>query len=300
MVDFKNLETFVWVSRLKSFRMAASRLHTTQPAISYRIAQLEGELGVQLLERDKRSVVLTPAGLDAMDYALKLLELRSEFVTHVGSAQAQERRSLRLGVSETMVHTILPGLIEHVSATYPNLSLDIGVDAARELHTRLMEREIDLALAPGPLSAANIECMALCSYPCGFYSSPTLGLHAGPLTVEEVSQHPIITLSRTTRSYETVRGLLSRHSARPLQLHAISSVVTAVAMAVEGLGIAVMPAPVVAAHVSSGRLVRLDTDVGMPPFDYSATWVPSATDAPIRAVASIAASLARELVEAAA
>lgn len=50
MVDFKALETFIWVVTLGSFRGAAHKLNTTQPAISQRIAQLERELGVRLLQ----------------------------------------------------------------------------------------------------------------------------------------------------------------------------------------------------------------------------------------------------------
>ena len=50
MVDFKSIETFLWVVTLGSFRGAAQRLNTTQPAISQRIAQLEREMGVRLLQ----------------------------------------------------------------------------------------------------------------------------------------------------------------------------------------------------------------------------------------------------------
>ncbi len=50
MTDFRSIETFLWVVKLGSFRGAAQRLNTTQPAISQRIAQLEREMGVKLLE----------------------------------------------------------------------------------------------------------------------------------------------------------------------------------------------------------------------------------------------------------
>lgn len=62
MADFKALETFLWVVNLGSFRGAAQKLHTTQPAISQRIAQLEHEVGVRLLQRDRRIASPTPAG----------------------------------------------------------------------------------------------------------------------------------------------------------------------------------------------------------------------------------------------
>ncbi len=62
MADFKALETFLWVVNLGSFRGAAHKLNTTQPAISQRIAQLEQEMGVRLLQRDGR--VASPTPLD--------------------------------------------------------------------------------------------------------------------------------------------------------------------------------------------------------------------------------------------
>jgi DNA-binding transcriptional LysR family regulator len=71
MADFKAIETFMWVATLGSFRGAAQKLNTTQPAISQRIAQLEREVGVKLLQRDRRMVLPTPSGRQLMVYAEK-------------------------------------------------------------------------------------------------------------------------------------------------------------------------------------------------------------------------------------
>ena len=63
-MNFKRLETFIWVASLGSFRKAAEHQHTTQPAISNRIAALEDELllglyeGIPLTEREEYSMVL--------------------------------------------------------------------------------------------------------------------------------------------------------------------------------------------------------------------------------------------------
>ena len=58
----KQLESFVWVAKLGSFRATAERLNTTQPNISVRISQLESVLDVRLFYRDSGSVALTPIG----------------------------------------------------------------------------------------------------------------------------------------------------------------------------------------------------------------------------------------------
>src|SRR5258707_15119725 len=106
MADFKAIETFMWVATLGSFRGAAQRLNTTQPAISQRIAQLEREVGVRLLQRDRRMVLPTPSGRQMMVYAEKLIGLRSEMLAAVGGPSAV-RGVLRLGVAETIGPTWL-------------------------------------------------------------------------------------------------------------------------------------------------------------------------------------------------
>ena len=164
MADFKAIETFMWVVTLGSFRGAAQKLNTTQPAISQRIAQLEREVGVKLLQRDRRMVLPTPSGRQMMVYAEKLIGLRSEMLAVVGDHSAM-RGVLRLGVAETIVHTWLTQLIKSVNHTYPNLTLEIEVDITSNLRTRLLAQEIELAFLLGPLTAPTVSNRVLCDYP---------------------------------------------------------------------------------------------------------------------------------------
>jgi len=142
MADFKAIETFLWVVTLGSFRGAAQKLNTTQPAISQRIAQLEREMGVQLLQRDRRAIAPTPAGRRLMLYAEKLIGLRSEMLAAVGD-RSEMRGVLRLGVAETIVHTWLSQLIKSVNHAYPNLTLEIEVDITSNLRARLLATRSD-------------------------------------------------------------------------------------------------------------------------------------------------------------
>jgi DNA-binding transcriptional LysR family regulator len=70
-MNFKRLETFVWVATLGSFRKAAERQYTTQPAISSRIAALEEELGAKLFVPGP--VALTAKGKELLPYAEKII-----------------------------------------------------------------------------------------------------------------------------------------------------------------------------------------------------------------------------------
>jgi DNA-binding transcriptional LysR family regulator len=143
MVDFRMLTTFTWVANLRSFRAAAVKLNTTQPAVSLRIAQLEQQLGVRLLERNRRLVVPTEKGQKLLGFAERLLRLRAEMIESIGQRSSMHG-IVRLGVAETIVHTWLPALIERVNGAYPNLELEIEVDVSPNLHGRLVARDLDL------------------------------------------------------------------------------------------------------------------------------------------------------------
>jgi DNA-binding transcriptional LysR family regulator len=292
MVDFKSIETFLWVVTLGSFRGAGQRLNTTQPAISQRIAQLEREMGVKLLNRDHRVVSPTPSGRQLMLYAEKLIGLRAEMMAEVGDRSAMHG-VLRLGVAETIVHTWLSRLIKSVNTAYPNLSLEIEVDITPNLTARLMGQEIELALLLGPLPASGVRNRVLCDYPIGFLASPSLGLPAGLLKVKDLAKFPIITFPRKTQPYETVRALFNQPDLPPIRLHASASLATVIHMAIEGLGIAVIPTSIVENELADGRLRLLSTDLNIQPLTFSASWLESPDTLAVERVADLAAKIAQ-------
>jgi DNA-binding transcriptional LysR family regulator len=292
MVDFKSIETFLWVVTLGSFRGAAQRLNTTQPAISQRIAQLEREMGVKLLNRDHRVASPTTSGRQLMVYAEKLIGLRSEMMAEVGDRSAM-RGVMRLGVAETIVHTWLSRLIKSVNTAYPNLSLEIEVDITPNLSARLLAQEIELAFVLGPLSVSSVRNRALCDYPIGFLASPSLGLGNGPLTVHDLAKFPIITFPRKTQPYEIVRSLFNRPDLPPIRLHASASLATVIHMAIEGLGIAVIPTAIVENELADGRLQLLSTDLKISPLTFSASWLASPDTVAVELVADLASKIAQ-------
>jgi DNA-binding transcriptional LysR family regulator len=292
MLDFRSIETFLWVVKLGSFRGAAQRLNTTQPAISQRIAQLEREMGVKLLNRDHRVASPTPSGRQMMVYAEKLIGLRSEMMAAVGDRSAM-RGVLRLGVAETIVHTWLPRLVKSVNIAYPNLSLEIEVDITPNLSARLLAQEIELAFVVGPLSASGMHNRVLCDYQIGFLASPALGLGNGPVARQDLAKFPMITFPRKTQPYEAVRAVFNRPDLPPIRLHASASLATVIHMAIEGLGIAVIPAAIVENELADGRLQLLDTDLKMAPLTFTASWLASPDMVAVERVADLAHQIAQ-------
>jgi DNA-binding transcriptional LysR family regulator len=227
-----------------------------------------------------------------MVYAEKLIGLRSEMMAAVGDRSAM-RGVMRLGVAETVVHTWLSRLIKSVNTAYPNLSLEIEVDITPNLSARLLAQEIELAFVLGPLSASSVRNRALCDYPVGFLASPALGLGKGPLTVQELAKFPIITFPRKTRPYEAVRALFNRPDLPPIRLHASASLATVIHMAIEGLGIAVIPTAIVENELADQRLQLLSTELKIPPLTFSASWLASPDTVAVELIAELAGKIAQ-------
>jgi DNA-binding transcriptional LysR family regulator len=299
MVDFKSIETFLWVVTLGSFGGAARKLNTSQPAISQRVAQLEAELGVKLLQRDSRNVTPTPSGRQMMQYAEKLIGLRSEMLAAVMDRSAM-RGILRLGVSETIVHTWLPQLIERVANAHPNLSLEVEVDITPNLRARLLAQEIDLAFCLGPWSASNVRNRVLCDYPISFVASPSLGLRNVVLTARDLAHFAIITFPRKTQPYEIVRSLFNRPDLPAIRLHASASLATVIRMATDGIGVAVIPTAIVGRELAEGQLNLLTTDLQVPTLTFAASWLASPDTLAVELVADLAVKLAQGETDAAA
>lgn len=272
MIEFRTLETFVRVAQLRSFRAAATRLNTTQPAVSQRIAQLEDQLRVRLLERGRRTVSLTEAGRSVLAQAERLLRLRAELVASV-TDRSELSGTLRLGVAETVVHTWLPRFIEAMSARYERVTLEIEVDISPNLRERLLSQQIDLAFLLGPVSAPSILSRPLRSEPIRFFASPRLGFTAAQNTLARIAAFPIITFARNTQPYMRLRELLADPHLPPTRIHASAALATAVRMALDGLGVALIPASIVTDDVAAGRLAEIGCAESVPDLQFVAGWL---------------------------
>ena len=291
MIDLRTLSTFVWVAQLKSFRQAATKLHTTQPAVSQRIAQLEDELGVRLLARDRRSVALTEAGRMVLTYADRMLRLRNEMIEAV-SDRSRLSGSLRLGVAETIVHTWLPIFLEHMSKVYPRLVFEIDVDISANLRERLLAQHIDLAFIVGPISAAAIRNRHLCYERLAFVASPKLGLGGKRVSLQKLAGHSIITFSRNTQPYVNLSELFADPSLVQPRIHASASLATVVKMALDGLGVAVIPPSIVREEIKAKRLIELNCDARLPDLQFVAGWLATPDAGIVTSVVEIAAAVA--------
>ncbi len=265
------LETFLWVATLGSFRKAAERLNTTQPAVSSRISALELTLGSKLFERGARRVTLTAFGQTIVPYAEKVIYMADQL--RLQSVEAEANAGvLRLGVSETIVHTWLPDFLRRAHEMSPGLSVELSVDVTVNLRDELAARSLDLAILLGPVSVHEIDNLQLCSYPLVWAASPQLGLGGGSHSVESLARHRILTFARNTRPYVEIRNRLRRADGPPARISPSSSLAAIKRMAADSLGVAVLPMATIRNEIDSGQLQVLDCDWQPSDLVFTASW----------------------------
>ncbi|PKW16120.1 LysR family transcriptional regulator [Saccharopolyspora spinosa] len=276
MLNLNSLETFYWVAKLNSFHKAASKVHATQPAVSHRIAALEKDLGVTLFERTTRSVQLTPRGRALLEYAERFLRLHAEMLTTVTGSDSLVG-TVRLGVAETIVHTWLTDFLESAHHRYPDLVIDISVDITPAMRHAVADGVLDMAflLASPQQSDALIE-KELCRYNLNFVASPDLRIGPGPLTAEALSRHPVITLPKGTYPYTLLRDWLAVPDNHPPRIFATWSMSTIIKMAVDCIGIAVIPTAAVEQEIEQGILEIKEAEIELQDFVFAVTYADGA------------------------
>ena len=124
-MDFKQLEAFVYVVKLKSFSKAAQRIYLTQPTISAHINSLEKELDTKLIERGTKYVYPTKPGSILYQYAVKMLNLREDAVCSVNDYHKELKGTLTICASTVPSQNILPKVIAAFREEYPHVTFSI-------------------------------------------------------------------------------------------------------------------------------------------------------------------------------
>ncbi len=293
MIDLRNLETFVWVARLRKFHLAAEKLNTTQPAISARIALLEQDLGKRLFDRGPRSAELTAGGLELLGYAERMLALRAEMLQAFADKKGYQG-ILRIGVPETIVHTWLTLLVERIAIEYPAITLDIEVDSTPNLHRGLINDKIGLAFLYHPGSDEGLKCEGLCSYSLGWFARPDFPLQGDRLSIEDLAAWPIITFRRGSPAYVAVSQLMARHGLSRGRIFGSSAIAAIIRMTLDQIGVCVLPDAVVQRELSEGKLRRLNVEHPMPTLDFHVCFRENSDDGLPSVVADMALSTARD------
>ncbi|MFE5792909.1 LysR substrate-binding domain-containing protein [Streptomyces sp. NPDC056503] len=159
--SFSQLRAFLAVAEHLHFRDAAAAIGMSQPALSGAVSALEEALGVQLLERTTRKVLLSPAGERIAVRARVVLDAVAELMDEAEGARAPFTGVLRLGVIPTVAPYLLPTVLRLVHRRYPELDLQVHEEQTSSLLEGLAAGRLDLLLLAVPLGVPGVAELPL-------------------------------------------------------------------------------------------------------------------------------------------
>lgn len=252
-MELQQLRLFLAAAESESFTRGAKRAFVSQPALSASIAKLEAELDVKLFTRNKRNVVLTPAGRSLFTRARRIIEecnrARDELKYH-----GQQRR-IRLGVINTLSITHVSRLIESYRCDNPRLSLQVFDASKDEMENLADNGRIDMALTvlpDRPGSGRRFTCSKpLFSEPYRLAMAASHHLSKAPsLSLADLENEPFV--SRSHCEYRRMLQQMMKSAGVRLQVSYVTNQDDrALALVEQGVGVAIVPA-----HYDSPGIVK--------------------------------------------
>ncbi|MEV5032981.1 LysR family transcriptional regulator [Sphingobium sp. LMC3-1-1.1] len=242
-INLNFLQTFISVAEHESFRRAAEEMGRTQSAISMQIRQLEDQIGARLFNRSTRRVELTMEGERLLRFARRSLADLNFGLRSLKEELKMRKGFVSFGCIPTLSSSLLPHLIYSFEQEFPGITMSVRESSMQDLLEKLRSKEIEMGIGLNVEGAVDFvfepflqeEIMA-------FIPPPFQNRSATSITLAELAELPAIVLDSAT----ALRGVLDAElAARGLKLrtrYEVSQVQTQYAMAVEGIGVAIMPA----------------------------------------------------------
>ncbi|HML27235.1 MAG TPA: LysR substrate-binding domain-containing protein [Hyphomicrobium sp.] len=156
-MTLRELEYLVALAKYHHFGRAAEACQVSQPTLSAQIKKLEDELGVALVERDSRGVILTSYGHETAGRAQRILIEIQQLKESVQQNQNPEAGTLRLGIFPTLGPYFLPHVVGPARKRFPALELLLIEEKSSSLITRLRDGEIDAAILALPINDTQLR-----------------------------------------------------------------------------------------------------------------------------------------------
>lgn len=255
MITLRQLRFLTAVEETLNFSRAAELCFVTQPTLSAGIKELEDRLGVQLIERTRRSVLLTPVGKDVAARGRQMLLDVDEIETLARAHRNPFEGDLKLGSIPTIGPYLLPRAMPALRDAFPDLRLYLREEMTESLIEGLNAGRLDLMLIALPFETGSLEVMKL--FEDGYQLASPRGwpTHAGIEAIAGKGQ-----LMLLEKGHCLQRHALAAYPGRlvaPEDSFAATSLTTLIAMVSEGLGITLLPNLAVGAGVVGAADVQL-------------------------------------------
>jgi len=272
-MEIRQLKTFWTLASTRSFSRTAEVLNYVPSTITMQIKALEEELGVKLLDRLGKSVILTDAGHRLLPYTNKILNDIEE-ARYVSSESGELTGTITIGADEVLCTYRLPALLRVFRERYPHVRLLFRPLSSHNLKQSLREGNVDVVfMLDEPIVSTDLHTEHLMDEPFLMVVSPNHPLAAcSTLRIGDFNREQIL-LSEKGCSYRTFfYHTLLRKGADSLTELEFNSVEAIKQCAMVGLGIALLPEMSLKGELERGELITLPWDLSEIQFATQMLW----------------------------
>jgi len=260
-VGFAEVSAFVAIAERSSFAKAAVHLGVSRSTLSETLRALEEKLGVRLLNRTTRSVAPTEVGQRLLAQLRPALDNFEEIVESVNVFRDKPAGHLRLTVPRPAAKTIFEPMLAEFLATYPAITLEISVDSAL---TDIVRDRFDAGIRPGHRVERDMVAVRIGedARPTVVASPDYLTRHPRPKAPADLREHNCV---RHRFASGVVPQWVFEKRGKSLEVMVSGSLITndgdlAIRAALDGVGIARLPAGLIEPFIASKQLIPLLQD----------------------------------------
>ncbi|WFA87008.1 LysR family transcriptional regulator [Paenibacillus amylolyticus] len=272
-MEIRQLKTFWTLASTCSFSQTAELLSYVPSTITMQIKSLEEELGVKLLDRLGKKVVLTDAGQQFLPYATKILNDVEE-AKCISSQHGELAGTVVIGADEVLCAYLLPALFKRFRADYPGVRLLFRPLSGQELKSSLREGHADVVFVlDEPMNSKDLQSEFLKDETFQMVVSPDHMLASRSALVIDDFHKQHFLLTEKNCSYRTYfdQSITKKgaDALTELEFHSVEAIKQCVAA---GLGIALLPEMALKKELSDGEVVALPWDLSDISFSAQMLW----------------------------
>ncbi|HSU22431.1 LysR family transcriptional regulator [Comamonadaceae bacterium OTU4NAUVB1] len=242
-VTLRQLRVFRAAAQELNFSRAGDAVGLTQPAVSRSILELEVQLGLKLLDRTTREVVLTEAGASLAARLDRVLDELDQTLQDVSGMASGRRGKVRVASSPTLSAHLMPACIAACTRREPDIELVLLDRVQQDVLDSVRGGEVDFGVVIEPSSADDLQAETILVDPFVLVVPADHAL-AGRQEVRwaELAERPLVLLDHSSGSRRLIDDALRAHGVVPRVAQQLGHPTTVFRMIEAGIGIGVMPA----------------------------------------------------------
>lgn len=240
-VTLRQIQAFLAVTELGSFTRAADRLGISQPALSQLVRDLEGQLGMRLIDRTSRR---TEVAINAVEFEQTMRALMTQFsevMTAAANLASLKDGRLCIAAPPTFSAVVMPSAIAEFKKAHPGVRIEL-IDTSEAIEELVSKGVVDLGLGTFSPELDSIDRTVLMRDSLKAFVSPLSPIaDSHSVTWQDLSGQPKIGLTMESGIRRLVDTIFSRHGIEIEYVFSVRSIATVLAFVEAGLGVAVLP-----------------------------------------------------------